>query len=582
MSTALNWKVAGLAGEGIATTGLLFAKLAMRHHLFAFAYGEYPSLIRGGHNTLQVGFDTKPLTTQIKAVDLMVALNDDAIKLHLDEFTEHTVIITDKTNAKINWENYQLPATVIDIPFKAISLEQTQGTLSENMVSLGACSALLGFKLEILQQLIAEVFGRKGEAMVSKNQAAAAAGFATITRIPPNLRKLELPTTPQAQSQILVSGSEAMGLGALSAGIQFYAAYPMSPSSTLLHFMAENEKKFPLVVKHAEDEISAINQAIGASFAGVRAMTGSAGGGFALMVETASLAGVAETPLVVLIAQRPGPATGLPTWTCQADLQFVLHAGHGEFPKVVLALGDMQESFEFTRKAFELAEKYHTQVYLLSDKYLLESAQTINSFASTYTNDRYSMVSDAQLPPDNSYKRFVDLPEGYSPRSIPGQPHGLQLTNSYEHDEFGYGTEDGAMTIKMVNKRMRKLDGLLKETPAPFILGPETADVSFICWGSTKLVMQEVLRTVNTPEKPHTANCIYIPTMMPFHVEAFQKLAATAKELIMVEGNATGQLEALIREKTGIMMHESIRRYDGRPFYSEDLIAWLHNRKATV
>jgi 2-oxoglutarate ferredoxin oxidoreductase subunit alpha len=580
MSSALNWKVAGLAGEGIATTGLLFAKLAMRHQLYCFAYGEYPSLIRGGHNTLQVGFDTKPVTTQIKAVDLMIALNEDAIKLHLDEFSEQTVILADKANSKINWDNYQLTATVIDVPFKAISLEKTQGTLAENMVSLGACSALLGFKLEILQQLIAEIFGRKGEVVVQKNQEAAAAGFAQITEVPAALRKLPLSTAQHSEPHILVSGSEAIGLGALSAGIQFYAAYPMSPSSTVLHFMAEHEKTFPLVVKHAEDEISAINQAVGASFAGVRAMTGSAGGGFALMVETTSLAGVAETPLVVFIAQRPGPATGLPTWTCQADLQFVLHAGHGEFPKVVLAPGDMEESFTMTRLAFELAEKYQTQVYLMSDKYLLESAQTVPAFPAQHTNTRYSMVSDAELPADNSYQRFVDLPEGYSPRSIPGQPHGLQLTNSYEHDEHGYATEDGAMTIKMVNKRMRKMDGLLKETPPPQLLGPTTAEITFITWGSTKLVMQTVLEALNTTEQPNKANCIHLATMMPFHSEAFQKLASAAKNLVIVEGNATGQLQALIREHTGIVVHESIRRYDGRPFYSEDLIAWAQARKA--
>lgn len=580
MSSALNWKVAGLAGEGIATTGLMFAKLAMRHHLYCFAYGEYPSLIKGGHNTLQVAFDTKPVTTQIKTVDLMIALNDDAIKLHLDEFSEQTVILVDKANAKINWDNYQLTATIIDVPFKAISLEKTQGTLAENMVSLGATSALLGFKLEVLQQLIAEIFGRKGEVVVQKNQEAAAAGFAQITEAPAAIRKLALPTAQHSESPILVSGSEAIGLGALSAGIQFYAAYPMSPSSTVLHFMAEHEKTFPLVVKHAEDEISAINQAVGASFAGVRAMTGSAGGGFALMVETASLAGVAETPLVVLIAQRPGPATGLPTWTCQADLQFVLHAGHGEFPKVVLAPGDMTESFAMTRLAFELAEKYHTQVYLMSDKYLLESAQTIPAFPAQHTNTRYSMIVTSDLPTDNSYQRFVDTPEGYSPRSIPGQAHGLQLTNSYEHDEHGYATEDGAMTIKMVNKRLRKLDGLLKETPPPQLLGPATAEITFITWGSTKLVMQTVLQALNTPEQPTTANCIHLATMMPFHSAAFQKLAATAKNLVIVEGNATGQLQALIREHTGIVVHESIRRYDGRPFYSEDLIAWAQARKA--
>ena len=580
MTSTLNWKIAGLAGEGIATTGLLFAKLAMRHGLNIFAYGEYPSLIRGGHNTLQVAVGLHPVTAQERQVDVLLALNDDAIKLHLAEIDTNTVILADKTNAQIKWENYNLTATVIDVPFKTISLATTQGSIAENMVALGASSAVFGFKLDVLQTLISEIFGRKGEVVVQKNQAAAAAGYTAITVLPTNLTKLALPeiatTEPQ---QILVSGSEAIGLGALSAGIQFYAAYPMSPASTLLHFMAEHEKNFPLVVKHAEDEISAINQAIGASFAGARAMTASAGGGFALMVEACSLAGVAETPLVVMEAQRPGPATGLPTWTGQADLQFVLHAGHGEFPKVVIAPGDMRECFDYTRLAFELAEKYQTQVYILADKLILETAINMTSFKAQHTNKRYSMVTEA-LPEDNSYQRFADTPEGYSPRSIPGQAHGLQLTNSYEHDEHGYATEDAEMTIKMVNKRQRKLAGLLLETPPPQLLGPAQAEITFVSWGSTKMVIQSVLQQLNTLENPSSANAIHLSTLMPFPTEAFLKLAQSAKNLVMVEGNLNGQAQALIREKTGLDIPESIRRYDGRPFYAEDILAWLKNRKA--
>jgi len=581
MTSTLNWKIAGLAGEGIATTGLLFAKLAMRHGLNTFAYGEYPSLIRGGHNTLQVAVGLEPVTVQQRQVDVLLALNDDAIKLHLAELDVNSVILADKTHAQIKWENYNLTATVIDVPLKTISLATTQGSIAENMVALGASSALFGFKLEVLQTLIAEIFGRKGEVVVQKNQAAAAAGYSAITAQPNNLPKLNFPNiTPDQPKQILVSGSEAIGLGALSAGIQFYAAYPMSPSSTLLHFMAEHEKNFPLVVKHAEDEISAINQAIGASFAGARAMTASAGGGFALMVEACSLAGVAETPLVVMEAQRPGPATGLPTWTGQADLQFVLHAGHGEFPKVVIAPGDMQECFDYTRLAFELAEKYQTQVYILADKLILESAMNVTSFQAQHTNQRLSMIAQEALPADNSYQRFADTPEGYSPRSIPGQAHGLQLTNSYEHDEHGYATEDAEMTIKMVNKRQRKLAGLILETPPPQLLGPAEAETTFVSWGSTKMVVENVLRQFNTPVNPNSVNAIHLSTLMPFPTDAFLQLTQAAKNLVMIEGNLSGQGQALIREKTGLDIPESIRRYDGRPFYAEDIIAWLKTRKA--
>jgi 2-oxoglutarate ferredoxin oxidoreductase subunit alpha len=370
-----------------------------------------------------------------------------------------------------------------------------------------------------------------------------------------------------------VSGNQAIGLGALAGGLQFYAAYPMTPASSLLEFLADQQEHYPLVVKHAEDEISAINQAIGASFAGVRAMTGTSGGGFALMVEAVSLAGITEVPLVVMEGQRPGPATGLPTWTCQADLQFVLSAGHGEFGRVVLAPGDMQEAFSYTRLAFMVAEQWQTQVYLLTDKYLLESAQSVVRFPTQFTNSRYSMVGE--LTADNSYQRYQITKEGYSPRSVPGQPHGLQLTNSYEHDEHEYATEDGVMTSAQTDKRLRKLNNVLAYLPAPYLIGPQQAEVTFVSWGSTKLPIQEAVRQL-----VGQANAIQLPTLSPFPRETFEKLASTSKRLIMVEGNATGQAEELIRAKIGREFSEHIRRYDGRPFYAEDLVAYVRGDKS--
>ncbi|HAV14896.1 MAG TPA: 2-oxoacid:acceptor oxidoreductase subunit alpha [Candidatus Pacebacteria bacterium] len=570
----MNWKVAGQAGEGIAVTGTIFAKTCIRHGLWSFAYGEYPSLIRGGHNTMQVSASTNPVSCQQKLLDVMVALNEDAIALHLDEFTKKTVIIVDKKNTKLNWEKYALSSTIFDLPMHAISLETTGSSLAENMVALGASCALLGLDLAVLKDVIKDAFHKKGEAVVAKDESAAEKGYAYTKE--QGLARAET-IAPHPNNQILLSGNDAIGLGALAAGVQFYAAYPMTPTSSILHFMAENETRFPLVVKHAEDEISAINQAIGASYAGVRAMVGTSGGGFALMVEAVSLAGIAETPLVVVEGQRPGPATGLPTWTCQADLQFVMRAGHGEFPKVVLAPGDIEECFSIARLAFVLAEKFHTQVFILGDKYVLESAQSIVRPAEDWTNTRYSLAQET-LPEDNSYKRFAVTPEGFSPRSLPGQPHGLQLTNSYEHDEHGYATEDGAMTKAMVEKRLRKIDAILPFIPKPQLLGPQDAEITFVEWGSTKLVIQEVLRQLNTTH-PNTANAIHLHGLMPFPADAFAELAKRAKRLVMIEGNATRQCEMYIREQTGITMRERINRYDGRPFFAEDIVDWVENQK---
>jgi 2-oxoglutarate ferredoxin oxidoreductase subunit alpha len=549
-----------------------FAKICLRHGLHVFSYGEYPSLIRGGHTSGQVHAGSEPVSCQKRMLDIMVALNEESVTQHTEEFTSETILIVDKTTVKLDWEKYAAVCKVFDLPMHAISLEATGASLADNMVALGASCYLLGLQLDIASQLITESFQRKGDEVVAKNIAALTKGYEYFR----TQKIASRPKIPVKRSQeIFLSGNEAIGLGALAAGLQFYAGYPMTPTSSLLTFFAKHQEDYPILVKHAEDEISAINQAIGVAFAGARAMVGTSGGGFALMVEATSLAAIAETPLVVVEGQRPGPATGLPTWTCQADLQFVMHAGHGEFPKVVLTPGDMNECFQMTRLALMLAEKYHTQVYIMGDKFLLESSQSTPRFPDSYTNQRFSMISE-ELPVDNSYKRFVVNEDGYSPRSIPGQPHGLQLTNSYEHDEHGYATEDAKMTAAMVEKRLRKLPALSVSTPKPAMLGPADADITFVSWGSTKLVIEEVLRQLNAI-KQNTANAIQLSTVMPFHSDEFMTLAKRAKRLVMVEGNAMHQCELLIREQTSLTFKERINRYDGRPFYAEDIVEWFQS-----
>ncbi len=564
-----NWKIAGLAGAGIAVTGTLYAKLAMHHGLHVFSYGEYPSLIRGGHNCMQVTTDKLTCTTQQKILDVLVALNADGITLHKDELDKNSVILVDKSQVKLDWDQLKLQGTLIDLPMYKVSLEVTGSGLAANMVALGASCYLMGYDLSILHDLIKQIFLKKSEDVVSKNQLAATKGYEYVRAR--HLTAKEK-VTISSMDQIYVSGNEAVGLGALAGGIQFYAAYPMTPASSLLEFLADAQKDYPLVVKHSEDEIGAINQAIGASYAGARAMTGTSGGGFALMVEGLSLAAVTEVPLVIMEGSRPGPATGLPTWTAQADLQFVLHAGHGEFKKIVLAPGDIEECFVMTKLAFILAEQWQTQVYLLTDKYLIESSMSVASFKDKYTNIRYNMAAD--LPVDDTYKRYALTDTGYSPRSIPGTPHGLSLTNSYEHDEHGYATEDAVMSKAQTDKRLKKLDNISSYLPKPVLYGPKKADITFVCWGSTKLVMQHTINLLNQV-KENTANFIQLGCLAPFDSESFLSLTKDTTRLIMVEGNALRQAENLIREKTGLEFNERLNRYDGRPFYAEDIVTYV-------
>lgn len=566
---SINWKVAGRAGEGIDVTGAIFGKVCLRHGMNVFAYREYPSLIRGGHNTHQVHASFSPTSCQQEHIDLLVALNEESIALHVTELDETSVVFCEPEHGNYDIKKYEhTGATFYDFPMTNISREETGHFMAENMVALGASMAVLCLDLEILKNVIADQFRDKGEAVIAGNHKAMQRGFDYAKE---HFKVLKQPAEKRENKNILLTGNQAVAFGSLSAGVQFFSGYPMTPTSDVMHTLAAQQKNFPVVVKHVEDEVAAINEAVGASYAGVRAMTASATGGYALMVEGTSLAGVMETPIVIVVGQRPGPATGLPTWTCQSDLQFIIRAGHGEIPRVVLTPGTAQEHFELSRYAFYLAEKYQVVVFVLSDKFSLESYMSMPRPDGVFKNERYSFAPK-QLPEDDSYRRFEITDQGYSPRSIPGQAHGLSITNSYEHDEFGYATESAEMTKKMNEKRERKMKGIAREIPQPELIGPEKADITYVSWGSTRLVLESVIRQSSAGKTKFTANLIHIPCAWPFPKDTFFKLASSTEKLVMVEANQTGQMEDLIKQETGLRCHHHIRRYDGRPFYASEVI----------
>jgi 2-oxoglutarate/2-oxoacid ferredoxin oxidoreductase subunit alpha len=522
---SFNWKIAGQAGEGVMVSAKLMALAAKKHGLQAFNYLEYPSLIKGGHQTGQVYADNENASCQKRELDLLIAFNEEGVSLHKSEIKEKTLVVRDGEQVS------KLDSELV-LPIFKIAQEVAGSRIAANIVALGLSAYLLGLDKEIFKEIIAQEFENKGQEIIDKNLKAFAAGFEKAKDFSKPIKDIK----KSQDNSILLTGNEAVGMGAIAAGLQYYSTYPMTPASALLHYLAEQQENYPLVVKHTEDEIAGINQAIGASFAGVRAMTGSAGGGFALMVEGLSLAGVTELPLVVLEAQRPGPATGLPTWTSQADLQFVLRAGHGEFPKVLLTPGDAKEHFELTKLAFELAEKYQILALILSDKHALESYMTMQKPATSH------QVGEA------SKRQF--------------------FANSYEHDDKGFATEDAEITKKQVDKRLAKEKEILKDLPKPYIIGNEAVKFTFVGWGSTLLTMQELVK--QTKE----INYLHFPTLWPFNTQAFLDLAKN-KNLVAIEGNATGQMQQLIRQETGVEIKKHIRRYDGRPFYVEDILDWL-------
>lgn len=569
---SFNWKIAGKAGEGVMVVAKIMAKICKRHGLNAFNYFEYPSLIKGGHQTGQVFASTGNATCQKRDLDLLITLDKNGFEEHKNEITENTLIIYNIDAEPLDKEHLECNSQkIVEIPLHSLSKETTGKALAVNMITLGASAYFLGLDTELIKQIIRDEFVDKGEEIVRTDLEAFDAGFSTAQGLGKPITK-----TPKSEDKnIVLTGNEAVGLGALASGLQFYSAYPMTPASGLLHYLAVQQSDYPLVVKHAEDEIGAINHALGASFAGVRAMTGTSGGGFALMVETVSLAGVSETPLVILEAQRKSPATGLPTWTEQADLSFILSAGHGDIQRVVFTPGTINEHFYSTKTAFYLAEKYQIPVFILSDKFALESHQTMPIPNKEEQVQRQSMVS--QPPENGSFLRYQLTENGISPRSIPGQEKGLYICNSYEHDEFGFATEESAMTQKQVEKRAKKVDSLREEIPQPYIVGQQQADLTFVCWGSTINVLQQLIAELNTqPDQAKPAvNAIHIPCVWPFPVETFTQLTNNAQQLIMIEGNQSGQGERLIRQETGITFEKRLRRYDGRPFYVEELREWV-------
>jgi 2-oxoglutarate ferredoxin oxidoreductase subunit alpha len=562
----LSWKIGGEAGFGIKVTGHIFSKACMRAGLNVFDYSEFPSLIRGGHNTYYVRVGEKRVHSHIGSVDILVALNGQTIDMHENEVNPGGALIYDseiKLKGKIRADINAYPVPLLELAKKAGGER-----LMVNNVALGASFALVDFDLKILLGVIEDVFEKKGKRVVQVNQASARAGYDYIKGLNPefshSLRKVK------SGKKILINGNEAVAVGAIKAGCKFMSAYPMTPASGIMHFFAEHERDYDLVMKQTEDEIAAINMAIGANFAGVRAMTATSGGGFSLMTEALGMAGVHETPLVIVEVQRPGPSTGMPTYTGQEDMRFVMHASQGEFPRVVIAPGDVDECFYETFNAFNLAEKYQVPVIILSDKHLGESSMSTEPFNQKKLDiDRGFLLSDREVERMKDFRRFKFTKSGVSPRSIPGQKGGIFTVSSNDHDDYGFGTEDSAMRTAMVDKRLKKLDTMERDIPKPKVYGSTDPEVTVVVWGSNKGAALEALEwLLRDHVKVNVVHMVYI---WPFPAERVKEILEKSKKVLLVENNATAQLGGLIREQTGFDIKNRLLRYDGRAVLPEEI-----------
>lgn len=580
-----TWKIGGEAGFGIKTTGDMFSKTMLRAGYHIFDYVEYPSLIRGGHNVTETRVSSEEVFAQKKNVDILVALNRQTVDLHKNELAPQGAVIYDKDQFSVEKSEFSgKEIDLVHVPLLELVKKAGGEKVMENNVALGASLALVGMKLDILFQLIEEEFSRKGREVVKENHAVAEAGYKYVSEHYSNIIKsLALDNSRaerrslSATDRVFVTGNDAVALGAIAAGCKLYVAYPMTPASSILHTLAAFGDKVGMVVRHAEDEIAVINLACGAGYAGVRAMVGTSGGGFSLMTEGLGLVGLTESPLVIVVAQRPGPATGMPTWTGQGDLRFVLHAHQDGFPRIVLAPGDVEEAFELAWKAFNFSEIYQTAVFVLSDKYLSESHKSTPTFDTKNVKiDRGKLVESEKNrseQKDSQYLRYKITEDGIPPRAVPGLKDTLFTANSYEHTEYGLSSEDAKDRIAQVNRRNRKLDTFRSnDLPDPKVYGPENTAVTLVGWGSTKgPVLQAIAELARTDDKT-SVNYLHINYLWPFPRETVKKTLENAKQVLLLEGNHAAELGGLIRQETGIEIENKYLKYDGRPFYPEDII----------
>lgn len=560
MKDTLNILIGGEAGQGLVTVGQILSRALVRSGCHIVVTQSYQSRIRGGHNTFAVRVGVDEIAAPQESVDLLVAMDENTVSHHRHELSPGGCIIA---SAAFKLDNYPC---ILRVPFKELAPEERQA----NVAALGVAAAMLGLDEEAVAKTVDDFFGKKKPQAASENRAALAGAFRWAAQNhPPSFKKLSAPRQPSAR--IMLNGNEAIALGVLSAGVRFAAFYPMTPSTSINLTLIAHAKKMGVVVEQAEDEIAAVNMAIGASFAGAPAMAATSGGGFALMVEGVSLAGITETPLVIVVAQRPGPATGLPTRTEQADLEFVLHAAHGEFPRAVFTPGDLTECFFLTRKAFALAEHFQTPVFILTDQFLADSYREVVPFPVDGLDFVKPGAKESEIR--QPYRRYEVTESGVSPRLLPGMTSHLVVADSDEHTEDGHLTEDLAARVRQNEKRLRKFDGIRAEVVAPVFTGDEKPDTLLLSWGSTKGAAREAAD--NMRERGGRVASLHFPQVWPLAPEQFMHHLHGAGRVICVEGNANGQLARLIRRETSFHIERRVFRYDGLPMTPEYILRAL-------
>ncbi len=539
----------GEAGQGINTVSEALLFLAHKNGFNVFSTTEFMSRIRGGTNSTEIRISSQIVRAPVDRIDIFIPLIKRAYEHLHKRLNQNTIILGE----------IKTPGNIYEIPFSTIAKE-LGGPIYANIVAVGAIAGILNLKLDYLNDYLIKNFQRKGDAVVKNNIEAAQKGYAKAKELKINLPKINFTVGAKGKEKIM-DGSEAIALGAIAGGCNFIAAYPMTPSSGVWTYLARHSKELDIITEQAEDEISAMNMGLGASYAGARAMVTTSGGGFDLMTEGLSLAAIQETPIVIHLAQRPGPATGLPTRTEQADLELALYAGHGEFPRIILAPGSYEQGFYLTQKAFNLADKYQIPVFVLTDQFFIDSSYNVASFDISGIK-----IEPAIIKTPRDYRRYKLTEDGISPRGIPKFGQGFVNADCHHHNEDGHISEDLELRPLMVDKLFKKMRLIKNDIIPPELIGSFDYKTLVICWGSNYNIVKEALKGMDKKD----VAMLHFSQVYPIHPDT-ERYLKKAKRIIVVENNATGQFAKLIKLSTGISIHESILKYNGLPFSVEEI-----------
>jgi 2-oxoglutarate/2-oxoacid ferredoxin oxidoreductase subunit alpha len=570
--------VGGAAGQGVATPGDIFAKIFSRRGLHLNAYNAYQSIIRGGHTFLTIRTGPDKISNMGDRIDLLIPLNQDTMDRHLGLLSAGGACLY---NADLIQPG--TPAAGVQmcpIPVSKLA-DISKNKVAQNTLAIGAALSMMGVGFPALESVLAEQFRKKEQKVIDENVGLARAGYDYATQ---NFKPFEWPLPMTETRYAVLSGNAALAMGGAAAGVKFYSAYPMSPSTGVLHWMAEHARKAEIMVRQVEDEIGVINMAIGAAHVGVRAMCATSGGGFALMSEGLGLAAQAEIPIVVIDCQRAGPSTGVPTKTEQGDLWQMLGAAFGDYPRVIAAPLDIGDCFKLIPEIFNIADRFQCPGIVLCDLLLSEGRLSVDPKELDFhpVIDRGELITSNGSGDHETYKRYKITESGVSPRAIPGVPGHTHTVSSDEHDEDGVLISDEyTNTVKrraMMEKRMRKMDGIAAMVPLPQLQGPANADVTLIGWGSTYGVIDEACELLR--EEGVSANHLPIRWLVPLHGDAILDLLKGARHTIIVENNYSGQFARYLRSETSFVPKGHIRKYDGEPFMPHHIVEAVRDQLA--